>query len=171
LKKVFSRIALLFGLTLFLFALDFFSKWATVQFIEPIGLLSSRYPFGGIALFHDFFGIDFSLNYAVNKGAAWGVLSSFQKPLLIFRMVVVAGLIGLLVFVKQGLSKQIPLVLIIAGAVGNIVDYFLYGHVIDMFHFIFWGYSFPIFNVADSCIFCGIAWLLLDSFFQKSKKK
>jgi signal peptidase II len=170
LKKVSSKVALLLGLALFLFALDFFSKWATVQFIQPIALSPPSYPYGGIGVFRDFFGIDFALNFAVNKGAAWGVLSSFQKSLLAFRIVVVAGLIGLLIFAKQALSRQIAFVLIIAGAVGNILDYFIYGHVIDMFHFIFWGYSFPIFNVADSCIFCGIAWMLLESFFQKKAK-
>jgi signal peptidase II len=50
--------------------------------------------------------------------------------------------------------------LIIAGGIGNILDYFIYGHVVDMFHFILWGYSFPVFNVADASIFMGIVSLL-----------
>ncbi|MBU6446833.1 MAG: signal peptidase II, partial [Verrucomicrobia bacterium] len=54
-----------------------------------------------------------------------------------------------------------PIWLVVTGAIGNVLDYCLYGHVIDFIHFTFWGYSFPIFNVADSCITIGILTLLL----------
>jgi signal peptidase II len=57
--------------------------------------------------------------------------------------------------------------LIATGAIGNILDYFIYGHVVDVFYFVFWGYSFPVFNVADSIIFCGIVVLFLQSFLER----
>jgi signal peptidase II len=41
-----------------------------------------------------------------------------------------------------------------------VLDYLLYGHVIDFFHFVFWGYSFPIFNCADSYITLGVLGLI-----------
>jgi signal peptidase II len=37
----------------------------------------------------------------------------------------------------------------------------LYGHVVDFLHFTFWGYSFPIFNLADTYITLGVIGLLL----------
>ena len=58
-------------------------------------------------------------------------------------------------------ERRIPLALILTGAVGNLFDFFLYGHVIDMFHLNFWGYSYPVFNFSDLLITSGIAWLLL----------
>ena len=56
-----------------------------------------------------------------------------------------------------------PLTCIAAGALGNILDFFLYGHVIDMFYLIFYKYSYPIFNVADSAIFLSVMYLLFTS--------
>jgi signal peptidase II len=53
--------------------------------------------------------------------------------------------------------------MILAGAVGNVFDCIVYGHVIDMFCFIFWGYIYPVFNIADAAIFCGILMLLLET--------
>ncbi|MCB1080337.1 MAG: signal peptidase II, partial [Chlamydiia bacterium] len=41
--------------------------------------------------------------------------------------------------------------------------------VIDMFHFVLWGYSFPVFNVADMMIFFGVATLLIQSLLEKVK--
>jgi len=67
--------------------------------------------------------------------------------------------------------RQVPLTMIIAGAVGNVVDSFVYGHVIDMVHFVFWGYSFPVFNVADSCIFLGVVSMMVEACVQKIKSK
>ena len=51
--------------------------------------------------------------------------------------------------------------LIAVGAIGNALDYCLYGHVIDFIHFTFWGRTFPIFNLADTYITLGAIWLIL----------
>ena len=60
--------------------------------------------------------------------------------------------------------------MVAAGALGNVLDIFLYGHVVDMFYFVFWGWSYPVFNLADASIFIGIATLAIVSlFFQKRK--
>jgi len=54
------------------------------------------------------------------------------------------------------------LALILGGAVGNVVDRILHGHVIDFIQ-VHWGRSyFPAFNVADSAISVGAALLILD---------
>lgn len=81
-------------------------------------------------------------------------------------MGLIAGLCVYLFCFNRDSSWQIPLILIIAGAVGNVADFFLYGHVVDMLHFVFWGYDFPIFNVADSAISIGIGLLFVISWFK-----
>ena len=53
--------------------------------------------------------------------------------------------------------------LILGGAIGNLIDRICFGHVIDFIHCTFWGYEFPIFNIADSCITIGVLSLLLFS--------
>lgn len=97
-----------------------------------------------------------------NTGTAWGLLSNFQVPLLILRIVIVGGILGYLLFFKPAKHLRLPLFAISAGALGNIIDYFLYGHVIDMIYFIFYKYSYPIFNVADSAIFLAIAYIIFS---------
>ena len=137
--------------------------------ILPTHLSSSAYPFGGIGVLHDWHGIDFAITHVVNKGAAWGVFASFHNYLLYARMLIIGGLLSYLAFVKTNGFRKLCLLLIVTGAVGNVLDTFVYGHVIDMFYFIFWGYSYPVFNLADISIFCGVVLLLLESFFCKLK--
>lgn len=136
---------------LFLLGLDIVTKVLAIYFIPSMEM--SGYPFGGIGLF-SIGGITFSLNYVVNTGAAWGMFAGHSGLLFALRSAII---LGLLFFVP----KRFPVWLILTGAIGNAIDYCLYGYVIDFFHFTFWGYSFPIFNVADSCITIGVLSLLL----------
>jgi signal peptidase II len=144
--------------------IDIVTKYYTQALLPLASLSSPFYPYGGIGVFEDFYGIQFTLNHTINLGAAWGVFKQYHQVLLVFRFVMVAGLLMYALFINKDNRRYLPLALVIAGASGNILDHFLYGHVIDMFHFIFWGYNYPVFNIADSCIFIGIAWLFLLSF-------
>jgi len=122
-----------------------------------------HYPYGGIGIFKDFLGIEFSLVHETNRGAAWGVLADYHLYLFLVRILLVLALIVYTLFFNKHPSWRIPLSLIIAGAMGNILDFFLYDHVVDMFRFVLWGYTYPVFNVADSAIFVGIVWLFFAS--------
>ena len=126
------------------------------------------YPYGGIGVFKNFGGIEFSINHMTNTGAAWGIFGNYQLPLIILRGILIVGLIIYLFCFNDSRSSQFPLILIIAGAIGNVLDYFIYGHVIDMFHFVLWGYDFPIFNLADTSISIGIAYLFILSLMNPS---
>lgn len=152
---------------LFVFFADFFSKYWIYRHVPIVDDYLYQYPYGGIGVFQNFFGVEFSINHATNRGAAWGLLSQFQLYLLIFRMLLILGLFVYVFFYNKRREWQVPFALIIAGAFGNVIDFFLYGHVIDMFHFVLWGYDYPIFNVADSAIFIGIFWLFLSSWCDK----
>jgi signal peptidase II len=52
--------------------------------------------------------------------------------------------------------------LILGGALGNVIDRMMYGHVIDFLDFHLHGWHWPAFNVADSAICCGAVLLVLD---------
>lgn len=143
--------------------IDYYTKAKTDQFLPRMSESSPFYPYGGLAVFQNFLGIEFSISHTINKGAAWGLGSNFQMPLLYLRMALIGALFVYTIFYNNKPMLTFPLVLILAGALGNVVDYFLYGHVVDMFHFVLWGYDFPVFNVADISIFLGIVWLTLLS--------
>lgn len=150
--------------------LDFVSKMLTHLYIPLMSHETFWYPYKGIGVFRNFFGIEFSISHATNRGAAWGVLAEFQSTLLIFRILLAVGLIIYFLFYNTRQSWFFPLALIIAGAAGNIIDAFIYGHVVDMIHFVLWGYDFPVFNIADTSIFIGVSLLILDSWFGENVK-
>jgi signal peptidase II len=159
----FSKIGpFLVGLVIFL--IDFAVKgWANAT-LPRMSESSPFYPYGGIGIFKNFLGVEFSLSLATNRGAAWGMGADHQMPLLYLRILLLVGLIIWLLFYNTHRHLRYPFALVVAGAIGNVVDTFIYGHVIDMFHFVLWGYDFPVFNVADSAIFIGIAWMFLQSY-------
>lgn len=120
------------------------------------------YPFGGIGLLNLSW-LKISIVHTTNTGTAWGILADKQLLLLIFRILISLGIYSYLVFLKPPKQIAYAFTCILAGAIGNIIDFFLYGHVIDMFYCIFGSYSYPIFNVADSAIFVAIVYMLFSS--------
>ena len=90
-----------------------------------------------------------------NYGAAWSSFSG-QRVLLLF---VTSLIISTLILLMARRIVRHPLgvaacCLVISGGIGNLIDRFRVGYVVDMFHFEFWP-SYPVFNVADMCIVCG----------------
>jgi len=148
-----------------LFLLDMATKMLTLQYISSASLESYTGMGTGseIALFQNFLGIDCTITYAINKGAAWGFFGSFPYLLLALRLVLIGSLFLYLVYFQVPQNYRLPLTLILSGALGNVCDFFLYGHVIDMIHFVFWGYDYPVFNVADSLIFVGTCMILFNT--------
>lgn len=171
-KNIFTSIwgAVVLGIAVLL--VDGLTKYLTQEQLPLVYRESIVFPYGGIAVFKDFLGIEFSIVHATNKGAAWGAFADYQQELLFIRIVLVAGLIIYAFKSAAGYSTlRLPIALIIAGAIGNILDAFFYGHVIDMLHFVFWGHVFPTFNVADSSICIGIFSVFALSFFEQSPQK
>jgi signal peptidase II len=135
---------------LFLLGVDVVTKILAIHFIPPLEF--GAYPFGGIGIF-SIGGVTFSLNYIVNTGAAWGIFAGHSGFLFLLRVLIILGIFFFA-------PKRWQVWLILVGAIGNAIDYCLYGHVVDFLHFTFWGYSFPVFNIADSCITIGALSLL-----------
>jgi signal peptidase II len=65
----------------------------------------------------------------------------------------------------------LPYALIIAGALGNLIDRFRYGYVVDFIEWYYKSFSWPVFNIADSCIVVGAFLLILFSFRKKDEVK
>ena len=162
-KKAF----IIIGVCLVLLMLDAFSKALCYYYISPMAFTSS-YPYGGIGVFENFFGISFVITHVANKGAAWGIFSNYEHLLRVTRIAIILGMLGYLWVAKISYIKKFSLSLIATGALANVIDCFVYGHVIDLFYFRFWGYSYPVFNIADSMIFIGILVFLIAS--RKSKE-
>ncbi len=147
---------------LLLLGADVAAKYLALHHVPAILPKFFGYPYGGIPIF-SLSGITFSLNTIVNSGSAWGFFQGHPGILFAIRMAIIGGLIGYLSFFTHRKAANLPLWLVVVGAIGNGIDYLVYGHVIDFFHFCFWGISFPIFNLADSYISIGVLFLLLFS--------
>jgi signal peptidase II len=97
-----------------------------------------------------------------NTGTAFGLFQDKNLFFIILSAVVIAGIAALL-FKEEKKNDSpfslIPLVLLLGGAAGNLIDRIRLGYVIDFIDFRVW----PVFNLADSCITVGIIWLLLTS--------
>lgn len=159
----FGQVALYIALGMALLFLDFASK-AYIYYVFPF--INSYAP-QGYPIFSHFFGIDFSIEFVLNRGAAWGMFAQYQSLLLGVRIAIIVGMLSYLFFINRNARTQLPWILIISGAIGNIVDFFLYDSVVDFLHFNLWGYDFPTFNFADSFITIGVIGLLLSSFFAR----
>ncbi|MCJ7801720.1 MAG: signal peptidase II [Candidatus Marinimicrobia bacterium] len=115
----------------------------------------------------------FHLTYVSNDGMAFGI--NFPGGIYLFTIASFILTIILIVYLwherKSNIILRISLALIIAGAIGNFIDRAMYKEVVDMFDFIFWGYHWYIFNVADSAVTVGMIIYLIYSFFLQPKKQ
>jgi len=114
-----------------------------------------------------------NLTLAFNKGAAFSFLDHAAGwQAILFGSLAIAITAGLLVWLSRLSYKQrwvpIAIVFIIGGALGNLWDRLLYGHVIDFIDLYVNTWHWPVFNVADSMICIGAFMLIFDSI--KSKK-
>lgn len=101
-----------------------------------------------------------------NTGIAFSMLSSFgDTGLIIVSLLVSAFVIFLATRTEPGqVLARAGFALIVGGALGNLIDRSVYGHVIDyiLFHTPSW--SFAVFNLADAFISIGAVLVILDEF-------
>ena len=166
-----GRILFTFLLAFFLLLIDMGSKYLVVTHIQEGNHAPFLYPYGGIGIFQSRIGIDFCINHVRNLGGAWGIFSSYPTPLLLLRIGIISALAIYVLFFNKERCRNFPFLLILVGAFGNIIDFFIYGSVVDMFHFTFGNYSFPVFNVADMMIFFGVATFLIQSLMKKTDRE
>ena len=95
-----------------------------------------------------------------NYGAAYGIFQFQRTMLIMVGVLTVLGVMAYLLREKRVGLFQLGLAILLAGAVGNLVDRIFWGYVIDFIDI----RIFPVFNVADMCIDGGIGLILLDMF-------
>ncbi len=121
----------------------------------------------------------FNLAHVRNTGAAFGMGQGSSEIVrqLFFLYLPVAFCIWILVMfyktAKGPMHNSVAYALILAGAIGNLIDRFRLGYVVDMFMF-YWKkeeHHFHVFNVADSCVSIAAVLLIYDFFVQQKAKK
>lgn len=118
----------------------------------------------------------FNLTLAYNEGAAFSFLAGAGGWQRWFFTLIACGVSVMLVLWLRKLPKTdwwsaISLSLILGGAVGNLIDRVIYGHVVDFLDFHWQGYHFPAFNIADSAITVGAIMMVLELFRNPGKDK
>jgi len=110
----------------------------------------------------------FHFTYVINTGAAF---SFFRGQVDILRWISLIVSVILIIFVwyspKISSLEQIGYGFILSGAIGNGIDRFLFGYVVDFLDFRL--INFPVFNIADVAINIGVIVLLFSSFATESK--
>lgn len=100
------------------------------------------------------------LTYFQNTGVAFGFLRDHQWIPTVLNPIIILGLILLLVRgVITAKVQRWAMTAVIAGALGNVIDRFIHGFVVDMFDFLF--VRFAIFNIADIFITLGGATFII----------
>ncbi len=112
----------------------------------------------------------FHLTHVYNNGAAWSLFEDTRSPekvrwlLIAFSVFAISVVFALFWNVGKRLSMtSVALAMILGGAMGNLYDRLAYHFVIDFLAFSHWGYHYPDFNIADSCIVIGACLLLLEA--------
>lgn len=136
--------ALLFGVAAASVGLDQWAKyWAThnLAFREPIRVVGELVQF----------------TYTRNSGIAFGMFAGQSFPFYIFSIVASLAVVWLWArHERLPAVRQLSLALILGGAVGNLIDRVRVGEVTDFILLSWRGHDFPVFNVADVCVTCGV---------------
>ncbi len=112
----------------------------------------------------------FHLTYALNKGAAFSMFSNGVGWLRWLSFGVSIALLVLAWFgPKLSRWEQVGYGLILSGALGNGIDRFIWGYVVDFLNFRL--IRFPVFNIADTLINVGLACLLIAAFRLPARSK
>ncbi|OWV69771.1 lipoprotein signal peptidase [Rhizobium sp. N122] len=99
-----------------------------------------------------------------NLGVAFSMLEGMDGWFIVGMRLIIVAFVAWLWYrtAKDRWLAHLGYALIIAGAIGNLVDRFAYGHVIDYILFHTESWSFAVFNLADSFITIGAACVILD---------
>ena len=139
-----------------LVSLDQLSKLWAIKSLQPVGK---------IAIIEDVF----NLRYVENTGAAFSMLQG--KTLILIAVPIIASIGMIYLLCSKTVKSKIGswgITLILAGALGNLVDRIFRGAVVDMFDFTL--INFPVFNVADICVTIGaVLFFIYAIFFYEDK--
>jgi signal peptidase II len=142
---------------------DQITKWAIIEWVS----LYDRVPINSFI----------NLTHQRNSGAAFSFLAGaggWQRWFFVVLATVVSGVIaGWLWRIRRDGPVMLAagLALVLGGAIGNLIDRARLGYVTDFIQVWFGGWAFPSFNVADSAITVGAAFLIIDALFLSGRTK
>lgn len=141
-------------------ALDQFTKW------EILARFQEGERFNIVPAFFD-------LTLAYNPGAAFSFLADqggWQKFFFLGLALVISAYLARAIWKDEfGRWGKIGAAMIIGGALGNVIDRLIHGHVVDFLLFYWNNWYYPAFNVADSFICVGAVLLVLDGLIHKKE--
>jgi len=110
----------------------------------------------------------FHITYIQNPGAAFGILENQQT----FFIVIGVAILAVAGYFYPRLQQETAWIrygaaMLLGGAVGNLIDRIWIGRVIDFLDFRIW----PIFNLADIAIVCGVGCIMYAIIFQMKEKE
>ena len=103
----------------------------------------------------------FYITKVYNTGAAW---SMFEGSGILLIIIAIVAFFLLLKYQNVFVEKKrntLAFALIYGGLVGNLIDRVIYGYVIDYLHIYIFGFSFPVFNLADTAIVIGFLLVII----------
>ncbi len=125
---------------------------------------------GSVKIIGDFL----RFTYAENRGAAFSILQN-QRWFFIIVTIIMLLVLAYIYFKTKNITNlsRLSIAMIAGGAIGNFIDRFRFGYVVDFIDVRFGSfYNFPIFNIADSFVVCGtilMIFLILFNKFEKSE--
>ena len=108
-----------------------------------------------------------SIQFIQNTGAGFGILKNNALILGIVSLIVAVLLIVYYKRIPEEKFPQILFALFLGGVIGNLLDRFILGYVIDFINFSFW----PAFNIADSALSIAVVGLVIYSIKEEKKEK
>ena len=140
--------------------IDQASKWSILAFPPP-GRFLNVFP-----------GLNLVLTF--NFGTSFGLLSpnTLLEYYFIIALTIICVLFLIYVFFKlKAPIEQLLCSLLIGGAIGNLLDRFFHGAVVDFIDVYYKNWHWPAFNLADSFITCGAIGLVLYNLFCSTAKE
>ena len=143
-------------LCFFVIVFDQASKWSILAFI-PTGTVINIFPSVNLIL-------------TFNFGTSFGLLSpnTMVQSYMIIGLTMFCLIFLIYVFFKlKTTTEKILSSLLIGGAIGNLIDRFYHGAVVDFIDVYYNNWHWPAFNFADACISCSVIYLLFYNLLSK----
>ncbi len=142
---------------------DQVTKWAIIEWVP----LYDKVPLNNFI----------NLTHQKNPGAAFSFLANaggWQRWFFVALATGVSAVIAVWLWRIRNDGQTVlaaGLALVLGGAVGNLIDRILLGHVTDFIQVLFGSWAFPSFNVADAGISVGAAFLIIDALFFSGREE
>ena len=140
----------------------------SIPFLQWLTMAGDQMPFAKLEVLPFF-----NIVMVWNKGVSFGLFSQHGNDwgplfLILFSSVIVC-VFSVWLLQTRRVPVALSLIMVIGGALGNIVDRVRFGAVADFLDFHVMGWHWPAFNLADSAITLGIVLLLVDGLFFEAK--